>query len=355
MKKKTSKRQLNSFPSKVILIGGALVLILVLGLWFLSPKSNTEVVELDQSPGALTLVVEETEVALVSEPEPSGLYGVASGEVELQEEGELESVSYPDGGMDEPLDTPEEEKALVAGTLAEPQEEAQLVEEQEEVGSADLPRLALVIDDMGNRLKLGKTLVEMDLHLNFAILPHSPYGLKLAEMAQDRGRDVLLHLPMEAVDKKWNPGPGALYLAMSDETIRKTVAEDLAQVPMAVGISNHMGSIFSENRQAMETFLKELKPRNLFFIDSLTSSKSLGHTIAQELGLKSAKRNVFLDNVQEEDKIIKQLEKLISIAQKQGQAIGLGHPHPATLKALQSFQETLKQKVTLVPIHQLVK
>ncbi|MDH3359957.1 MAG: divergent polysaccharide deacetylase family protein, partial [Desulfobulbaceae bacterium] len=175
------------------------------------------------------------------------------------------------------------------------------------------------------------------------------------ELARKQGRDILLHLPMEPTDNKWDPGVGALTVSMDRETIHRTVLHDLAAIPDAIGINNHMGSRFTEDEAAMRNFLGLLKKRNLFFLDSLTSSKSVGLKVAHKLGVLTMRRNVFLDNQQDKDIIKKQLDALAFLAKKQGIAIGIAHPHQATLAALRDYLQHHDKNVTLVSIRSLIK
>ncbi len=217
-----------------------------------------------------------------------------------------------------------------------------------------LAKVAIVIDDIGNQKKLALDIMNIDLNLSFSILPNRPFSQVLAKKAGSLGRDILLHIPMEPQDHKWNPGKGALLLSMSREQIITTMEDDIAQVPMAIGVNNHMGSAFTENRAAMGIFLNDLRHKNLFWLDSLTSPKSVGFEMSGNIGLPTAKRGVFLDNIQKSARIIRQLDKLLNLARRRGYAIGIAHPHPETLKALKRYQYTLRQEVQLVGIHQIL-
>ncbi len=212
-----------------------------------------------------------------------------------------------------------------------------------------IAQIAIVIDDIGNQKKLAEEIMDLDLNLSFSILPYRPFSKILARKAVNMGRDVILHLPMEPLDHKWNPGKGALWLSMSRAAILNTLTGDLAQVPMAAGVNNHMGSAFTENKAAMGIFLTDLRQhKGLFWLDSMTSPRSVGVAIAKGMGIVSARRDVFLDNIQKSAAIIKQLDKLVNLARRQGHAIGIAHPHPETLKALRRYQDTLRQEVQLV-------
>lgn len=215
-------------------------------------------------------------------------------------------------------------------------------------------RFALVIDDMGYHQKVGDALLHLPLALSFAFLPHAPHTKSQLQLAKSRGRDILLHLPMEATDKKWDPGKGALFLAMNRQKIHRTILEDLAAVPGAIGINNHMGSRFTENETAMRDFLGVLKQQRLFFLDSLTSPNSVGLKIAAELNIPTLHRNVFLDNQQDKEIIKKQLTNLIFLARKQGIAIGIAHPHQATLDALRDFLRHPDKSVVMVSISSIL-
>ena len=218
-----------------------------------------------------------------------------------------------------------------------------------------LPQVAIIIDDMGYHQQIGRQLLALDLNLTFSFLPQAPYTLQQEKQAWVKGRDVLLHMPMQAHDRAFNPGPGALYLKYSPKQMRSIVAEDLNSVPHAIGSNNHMGSAFTEDRAAMHEVLAVLKKRGLFFIDSYTTADSIGLDEARKMSVPTARRHIFLDNVQNRKKICRQLDKLVVLARKKGWAIGIGHPHQATLDALGSCGQQLGNSVEIVGVHTLVR
>ncbi|MBU0486016.1 MAG: divergent polysaccharide deacetylase family protein [Proteobacteria bacterium] len=218
----------------------------------------------------------------------------------------------------------------------------------------ELPLIAIVIDDMGFRKKFGAQFINLDLNLSFAFLPYGPYSASQANDAGLAGRDVLLHLPMEPTSTQWDPGPGALLLSMSKKDIHDRVKRDLAAIPMAIGINNHMGSRFTQNREAMHDFLEIVQQKDLFFLDSMTSHNSVGYYVAQKMGIKSGKRNVFLDNERDKTKIKQQLQTLLKLAEKKGWAIGIGHPYEETLAAITDYRSTLQDQAKIVNIHKLM-
>ncbi len=221
--------------------------------------------------------------------------------------------------------------------------------------SKQKPRVAIIIDDMGHRHQIGKELIELDMGLSFAFLPFTSHTRTLMNLADAHNTDILLHLPMEASSNKWSPGPGGLYTAMDRSTIIAQVKKNLLDVPKAIGVNNHMGSKFTSDRQSMLAALAPIQKQSLFFLDSMTSSQSVAYATAKELGIKTARRDIFLDNEQNDAKIKAQLEKLVKRARKKGTAIGIGHPYPATLAILKKEQWWLKNQVELVRVSELME
>lgn len=222
-------------------------------------------------------------------------------------------------------------------------------------GLSDLPRIAIIIDDMGHHQKMGEELLDLDLNLTFSFLPQAPFTAEQEERAWQMGRDILVHMPMEPQDATLDPGPGALYLDASVESIFVTVGENLGHVPHAIGVNNHMGSKFTADRQAMHDVLLVMREKGLFFVDSLTVSGSLGVDEARKMGIKTGSRHVFLDNNQTQEDICRQLKRLVAYAKKHGEGIGIGHPNRATVDALKMCRELLLKQVQIVGIHELVK
>ena len=217
------------------------------------------------------------------------------------------------------------------------------------------PRIAIIIDDMGYHQQLGRQFLQLDLNLTYSFLPDAPYSGELATAAFQTGRDILVHLPMEPKDPAKHPGVNALSVQDTPERIRQKMAGMLSAVPHAIGANNHMGSRFTEDSGAMQVEIGTLKNRSFFFIDSFTTAASRGLTIAQQQGVPTAPRHVFLDTVQEPQQICRQIEQLLEGAKKRGWAIGIGHPHGATLIALTQYSRERVLEVDIVGAHQLVE
>lgn len=218
-------------------------------------------------------------------------------------------------------------------------------------------RVAIIIDDLGRGEASVRQLLKIGQPLTFAILPGEPRSAEVARLAHAAGREVLLHLPMEPQGyPKVNPGADALLVIHSDTELRERLAALLARVPQAVGVNNHMGSRFSEDEEGMATVMSLLGERRLFFVDSLTSSGSIGRSAAAKAGVPYLRRDVFLDNVAEVPAITRQLRQLAEQAARHGSAVGIGHPYPQTLQALKSELPRLAAGgVTFVAVSELLK
>ncbi len=217
-----------------------------------------------------------------------------------------------------------------------------------------VPRVAIIIDDMGYDIGLDRAFIRLEAPLSFAFLPMAPFTRKLALEARHMGRDVLVHLPLEAENKSIDPGPGVLNVDMGFDSMLTRLRHDLDLVPGAVGVNNHMGSRFTADRQAMRIVLAEIKRRGLFFVDSRTTKYTIAYKSALALGIPSAERSVFLDHNTDPAAIKSELQRLTKLARLRGQAVAIGHPHTNTLRVLYQNLPRLCRDVKLVPVHELL-
>ena len=218
-------------------------------------------------------------------------------------------------------------------------------------------RLAIIIDDMGSSMSEARLLAAIKVPLTFAIIPGLHVDKKVADYAGSQHIETMIHIPMQA--KGWPARrleSDGLLVAMETEELQERVTGFVQQFPGVVGANNHMGSEFTEQDGKMEAVLTILKKNNLFFIDSVTTPESTGLRVAQRLGVRSARRNVFLDNEQEQNYIRGQLKQAVRLARKNGSAIAICHPHPVTIATLAAELPGLAgQGVRLVPASQLVR
>ena len=218
--------------------------------------------------------------------------------------------------------------------------------------------VAIVIDDLGQDLAAAKEVMALPERVTLAVMPLLPHSGKIANLARGEGREVIVHIPMEAKGKNGKrEASGTLRANMTPMEFISGVNEVLDSVPGAAGANNHEGSALTENREAMNFLMSELKARNLFFLDSYTDAGSVALAAAKEFGVKSARRDVFLDNDSENPAAIrKQLDELAREAKKNGRAIGIGHPHPSTLTELRAWlRHAGEEGIEIVPLSRLMQ
>jgi polysaccharide deacetylase 2 family uncharacterized protein YibQ len=218
-------------------------------------------------------------------------------------------------------------------------------------------RVAIVIDDLGGEEHISEELLHWDLPITLSILPFTRRAKTLALEAHRRGREVILHLPMEPNGyPKIRPGEGVLLQEMDKERLLHQLSEDIEAVPYIKGVSSHMGSRLTEDPEKMEIILSELKRRGLYFLDSRTSPQAVGIKTARSLGLKAAERTIFLDNSSGEGDVKQKLEELTRLSLAKGKAIGIGHPHSSTIKSLKEMIPKMKERgIDIVPLSSMME
>ena len=206
-------------------------------------------------------------------------------------------------------------------------------------------RVAIIIDDMGDSLEALEEICDLGQPVTISILPQSLYAEQTARIAHEKGLEVMLHLPGESLNHQEGDSStaGLITTGMSEREIKSFVEESLSLVPYAVGVNNHMGSRITREEKVMRPVLEHLKSRGLFFLDSRTTAESIAFDLAREMGLRTAYRNVFLDNTAGVDFSRKKIIDLFRLSQKAGTAIGIGHPFPETLQALRENIHLLRE------------
>lgn len=217
-----------------------------------------------------------------------------------------------------------------------------------------LPRMVLIIDDMGYNQARGERALALPGAVTYSMLPFTPYARQFAEQAHLLGREVMLHAPMANVADK-ALGPGALTADMDKQQLQLTLREALASVPHVSGMNNHMGSRLTRMRQPMQWVIDEVKAHNLYFIDSVTTLDTVGWKTARASNVPYLRRHVFLDHVIEPAFIARQFDVALSVADKYGYVVVIGHPHDETLAFLHQALPDLEQRgVRLVPASAIV-
>ncbi|PYT96320.1 MAG: hypothetical protein DMG38_24345 [Acidobacteria bacterium] len=195
-------------------------------------------------------------------------------------------------------------------------------------------KLAIILDDLGSNRHAAEEIFDLPYPLTISVLPNHAHSVEIAQEAERRGYQVLLHLPMQAVATE-KPEAQELRVGMAAADVSKLLNQFLENVPGAVGVNNHQGSEATSDPNLMRELMPVLRDYRLFYIDSRTTSATIAYETAQSSRVPSAFRNVpFLDDVEEVSAVRKQLELALRGAREKGEALAIGHPHHATLQAL---------------------
>jgi len=220
---------------------------------------------------------------------------------------------------------------------------------------ANKPMIAVVIDDLGlDRKRTARTLT-LPAPLTMAFIPYAKSLGKQTATARKNGHELLVHLPMEPVNEKLDAGPNHLNTHLAREDLQDRIHWNLERFSGYVGVNNHMGSRATADKTVMSALMAELRNREMLFLDSRTNAKSVGGEMAAKEGVPFAERNVFLDNVNDKEAVLKQLSLLENVSRKTGFAVGIGHPRDGTIAALKEWLPLAQKKgFSLVPISQIV-
>ncbi len=216
-------------------------------------------------------------------------------------------------------------------------------------------KIAIVIDDLGYNLNNLHLFEQLNYPLTGSVLPNLAFSQEIAERLNKQGFEIILHLPMQPQEKR-RLEQNTILTSFSEERINKIIEQDLAEIIYARGVSNHMGSLATEDVRTMTAVFGVLKKRSLFFLDSVVSSRTICFNLAKKTGIPFAKRDVFLDNENNAEYITRQIYKLKVNAKQKGFAIGIGHDHSTTLEVLKEEMPRLeKEGYRLVFLSELVK
>ncbi|MDZ7268475.1 MAG: divergent polysaccharide deacetylase family protein [candidate division KSB1 bacterium] len=218
-------------------------------------------------------------------------------------------------------------------------------------------KIALIIDDFGYQNQQAVAgFINLPFPITYAVIPGLPHSEAIARYLHRRGKAVIIHMPMEALERPVERNGYELLVDLPEKEIRRRVRQALRAVPHAEGMNNHMGSRATTNQKLLTALFAELKNTGLFFIDSRTNNASRAFALAGQSGIATALNDTFLDNIEDVTHIAQKLALLADLAAQHGHAIGIGHPYPATLQVLREMVPQLqKQGLEFVPVRLLVQ
>ena len=217
------------------------------------------------------------------------------------------------------------------------------------------PLIAIVIDDMGVARRRSQRAVALPAPLTMAFLPYAGDVAAQATAAQAAGHELLVHIPMQPLGFNSDPGPNVLDARLGPEEVNRRLLWNLSQFTGYIGFNNHMGSQFTANQEAMAAIMAVARARGLLFLDSRTSSQSVGFETARDLGVTATIRDVFLDNTDSVHEVEMRLRQTMAQARARGSAIAIGHPRDSTITVLEKWlPEIAAQGFRLAPLSAVV-
>ena len=202
------------------------------------------------------------------------------------------------------------------------------------------PNIIIILDDLGYR-PTDLAAFSLPKEVAFSILPQTPLSKSIAQRAENEGRPVMLHMPMQATNHK-AMGPLGLSTDMFPAAITHTLRKAIKSVPNAIGVNNHMGSAFTGQEDGMKALMQEIKRQGLFFVDSRTTVLTKAQAVAERVGVPNASRQIFLDNERNSEFFERQFKRMKDIAKAKGHVVVIGHPHPETIAFLKQELPSLE-------------
>jgi len=267
-------------------------------------------------------------------------------------------IEFLEKGLEEKKEVsliPKPQKKEIPPSIEKPQEKEMSPSIEKPIPPGSSCKIAIILDDAGYSLsKDALNLLKEGFPITVSILPGLSCSKETAEIVYKNKGEVMLHLPMEA--KNNGKIKGVIGSGMDRETIKETTKKAIEDIPYCVGVNNHMGSKATADKETTEAVLSVIKEKGLYFVDSLTTPKSIAYKLSREMGLLTGKRDIFIDNDNSEKKVFSSLSQLIKIARKRGYAIGIGHIYKnSTISVLkEELPNFAKEGIELVPVSKIL-
>jgi polysaccharide deacetylase 2 family uncharacterized protein YibQ len=218
-------------------------------------------------------------------------------------------------------------------------------------------KIAIIIDDFGYTVgDVVNSLLRLEIPITYSVIPGVKFSKEIAARLYTSGKPILIHMPMQALERRVEKNGYSLMLDMKPKEIRERVRKAMSAVPHAVGMNNHMGSAATVNDTLLTPLFEELKKAELFFIDSKTNPNTRAFKLAKKMGLPTDINDIFLDNEEDAERVQQKMWQVADLAAAKGAAIAIGHPHEYTLRAIQEIGPQLIQRgFQFVPVEELVR
>jgi len=248
-----------------------------------------------------------------------------------------------------------EQVASLPDGLSEERHADEIQETEQPEQQKDCPKIAIIVDDAGYDIERALELLQLQRPMTISILPQLKYSRHIAEVAHAMGYEVIMHLPMES-SEALRRSPGFITPEMNEKELSWILNRNFESLPHIIGVNNHQGSKMTRDAEAMARVMRYLAEKDVYFVDSRTTTESVAYETAKNFGLRAAENEFFLDNEKEVEYIIGRIELLIEKAEQKGSVISICHVHPATTQALRQMFPIIEERgIELVFASQLVE
>ncbi len=223
--------------------------------------------------------------------------------------------------------------------------------------TAEKPVLALVIDDLGYSYDQARQVFELPGRHTYAIIPATTYSRKIAHLASEQGHEIMLHMPMQSSGDLIIE-PTALHDGMTEQEITRGVEQMISELPNIRGVNNHMGSKLTEIGYIMRPVMETIHKHNdgYYFLDSRTTAQSQAYQHALRAGLRSVKRDVFLDFQGDDAEVTaEQFDVWLKKARDKGYAVAIAHPYHGTIELLKEKLAEVADDFRFMTISDLIQ
>jgi polysaccharide deacetylase 2 family uncharacterized protein YibQ len=220
-------------------------------------------------------------------------------------------------------------------------------------------RLALVLFGLGDGRAAADSFFTLPASFAVALVPGGHESAAVFAGARERGREVVLHVPLEPINyPRVNPGPGTLLVTMKPEKIAATLRRYLAQAGPVSAVANHMGSLATQDMTVMGAIYHELRRDHLPFLHVNPVAGAVCKSLASQVGVLYGEPDAVVE-VETRGTDTKALDKrwkeLLKSAKAQGQLMVFMRATPLTKRWLPRALDAKRlDGVSIVPVSSIL-
>ena len=157
-------------------------------------------------------------------------------------------------------------------------------------------RLAVVMFGFADDPELLATFESLPAPFAVALAPDGKHSAAMIREARARGREVVLHVPLEPINyPQVNPGPGTILVSMNPAQITGLMRRYLDRAGPVAAVANHMGSLATQDMTVMSAVYRELHRQRVPFLHVSPAAGAVCKPLAASLGVAYAEPDAAID------------------------------------------------------------